>query len=396
MSAPALLDGDTDIDLPNDTLTVNTTPVAGPSFGLLTLNANGTFSYTHDGSENFTDSFTYEVSDAVGNTDTATVTITITPVNDNTPVADTESFTVLEGGTATESDLDVGTSLLDGDTDIDLPNDTLTVNTTPVAGPSFGLLTLNANGTFSYTHDGSENFTDSFTYEVSDAVGNTDTATVTITITPVNDNTPVADTESFTVLEGGTATETDLDVGTSLLDGDTDIDLPNDTLTVNTTPVAGPSFGLLTLNANGTFSYTHNGSENFTDSFTYEVSDAVGNTDTATVTITITPVNDNTPVADAESFTVLEGGTATEADLDAGTSLLDGDTDIDLPNDTLTVNTTPGLRSQLRPVDAQRQRHVQLHARRQRELQRQLHLRGQRRGRQHRYGDGDDHDHAGQ
>ena len=106
--------------------------------------------------------------------------------------------------------------MLDGDTDIDLPNDTLTVNTTPVAGPSFGVLTLNANGTFSYTHDGSENFTDSFTYEVSDAVGNTDTATVTITITPVNDNTPVADTESFTVLEGGTATETDLDVGTSL------------------------------------------------------------------------------------------------------------------------------------------------------------------------------------
>ena len=33
-----------------------------------------------------------------------------------------------------------------------------------------------------------------------------------------------------------------LDAGTSLLDGDTDIDLPNDTLTVNTTPVSGPSF----------------------------------------------------------------------------------------------------------------------------------------------------------
>ena len=213
----SLLDGDTDIDLPNDTLTVNTTPVAGPSFGLLTLNANGTFSYTHNGSENFTDSFTYEVSDAVGNTDTATVTITITPVNDNTPVADTESFTVLEGGHGHRSGPGRRhNSLLDGDTDIDLPNDTLTVNTTPVAGPSFGLLTLNANGTFSYTHNGSENFSDSFTYEVSDAVGNTDTATVTITITPVNDNTPGGRRESFTVLEGGTATETDLDVGTSL------------------------------------------------------------------------------------------------------------------------------------------------------------------------------------
>ena len=60
------------------------------------------------------------------------------------------------------------------------------------------------------------------------------------------------------------------------------------------------------------------GTENFTDSFTYEVSDGAGGTDTATVTITITPQNDNDPVADNESFTVIEGGTATEADLDAG------------------------------------------------------------------------------
>ena len=103
---------------------------------MLAFNSDGTFSYTHDGSENFADSFTYEVSDAVGNTATATVSITITPVNDNTPVADTESFTVAEGGTATQADLDAGTSLLDGDTDVDLPNDTLTVDTTPVAGPA--------------------------------------------------------------------------------------------------------------------------------------------------------------------------------------------------------------------------------------------------------------------
>ena len=102
------------------------------------------------------------------------------------------------------------------------------------------------------------------------------------------------------------------------------------------------------------------------------------------------------PVADNESFTVAEGGTATEADLDVGTSLLDGDTDVDLPNDTLTVNTTPVVGAELRRPDAQRRRHVQLHARRQRELHRQLHLRSQRRGRRHRHGHGHDHDHAGQ
>ena len=50
---------------------------------------------------------------------------------------------------------------------------------------------MNGNGTFSYTHDDSEFLTDSFTYQVTDAGNHTsNTATVSITITPVNDNTP--------------------------------------------------------------------------------------------------------------------------------------------------------------------------------------------------------------
>ena len=334
----SVLANDTDTDLPNDTLTVNTAPTSGPNNGTLTLNADGTFSYTHNDSENFSDNFTYEVSDAAGVTDTATVAITVTPVNDNAPVANTESATVTEGGTVTV--LNSGaSSLLANDTDTDLPNDTLTVNTTSVSGPSNGTLTLNTNGTFSYTHDDSENFSDSFTYEVSDDAGATSTATVSIVVTPVNDNAPVANDESATVAEGGTVTV--LDSGaTSLLANDTDTDLPNDTLTVNTTPVSGPSNGTLTLNSSGTFSYTHNGSGNFTDSFSYEVSDDAGATNTATVSITITPVNDNDPVGNDDSATVAEGGTVT-ALVGGATSVLANDADADLPNDTLTVNTTP-------------------------------------------------------
>ena len=81
----------------------------------------------------------------------------------------------------------------------------MSVNTTPVSGPSFGTLILNSDGTFQYTHDGSENFSDSFVYELLDADGGvTDTATVSITITPVNDNDPVAGDDSITVAEGGT------------------------------------------------------------------------------------------------------------------------------------------------------------------------------------------------
>ena len=113
------------------------------------------------------------------------------------------------------------------------------------------------------------------------------------------------------------------------------------------TPVAGTRPRALTLNANGTFSYTHDDTENFTDSFIYQVDDAAGNSTTATVNITITPVNDNNPAVPDNSFTVNEGGTATEADLDSGANLLAGFTDTDLPFDSQTVDLT---QSSLHPI----------------------------------------------
>ena len=327
----SVLANDTDTDLPNDTLTA--VLVAGPAHGNLTLNGNGTFSYTHDDSEVFTDSFSYQVTDAGNHTsNTATVSITITPVNDNTPVANADSITVAEGGTASLL-VDGNLSVLANDTDTDLPNDSLTAAL--VAGPAHGNLTLNGNGTFSYTHDNSEFLTDSFTYQVTDAGNHTsNAATVSITITPINDNTPVANADSITVAEGGTASS--LAGGNlSVLANDTDTDLPNDTLTALL--VAGPTHGNLTLNGNGTFSYTHDDSEIFTDSFTYQVTDAGNHTsNTATVSITISPVNDNTPVANADSITVAEGGTASSL-VGGNLSVLANDTDTDLPNETLTA-----------------------------------------------------------
>ncbi len=249
--------------LGNDTGLADTpatvTLVSDVTRGSLTLNADGTFSYTHDGSENFSDAFTYRITDNDGQTSDATVTITINPVNDNDPVAVDESITVAEGGTATTL-VGGATSVLTNDTDIDLPNDMLSVLID--TDVSHGTLTLNADGTFSYAHDGSENFSDSFTYTVSDADGGvTDTGTVTITINPVNDNDPVAVDESITVAEGGTAT-TLVGGATSVLTNDTDIDLPNDMLSVLID--TDVSHGTLTLNADGTFSYdrVHDGSEN--------------------------------------------------------------------------------------------------------------------------------------
>ena len=89
-----------------------------------------------------------------------------TAFDDNLHLDEGSTTTVLVGG---------ATSLLANDTDPDLPGDTLTVTTTPVTNVSHGTLTLNANGTFSYTHDGSEFLTDSFVYQVKDAAGHSDT-----------------------------------------------------------------------------------------------------------------------------------------------------------------------------------------------------------------------------
>src|SRR5437867_3065107 len=147
--------------------TLTATKLSNPAHGSVTLNANGTFSYSHDGSETTTDSFTYNTCDNVTtpspplahpkSSGTATVSITVTPVNDP-PVANSDSATVAEGCTVTVPDSTAASAL---SLHAALPIYTLTA--TKLSDPAHGSVTLNANGTFSYSHDGSETTTDSFT-----------------------------------------------------------------------------------------------------------------------------------------------------------------------------------------------------------------------------------------
>ena len=297
----------------------------------MTLNSDGTFSYIHDGSENLSDSFTYTVFDGVNTSNEATVTITVSGVNDNIPVAVDDAITVAEGGTATTLVGGSGT-VLNNDTDADAPGDTLTVNL--VDDVANGTLTLNSDGTFTYIHDGSENLSDSFTYTVFDGVNTSNEATVTITVSAVNDSIPIAVDDAITVAEGGTATTLVGGSGT-VLNNDTDADQPGDTLTVSL--VDDVANGTLTLNSDGTFSYIHDGSENLSDSFTYTVFDGVNTSNEATVTITVSGINDNSPVANPDSIVLDEGGTATTL-VGGANSVLANDTDADQPGDTLTVN----------------------------------------------------------
>ena len=176
----------TDSDVPADT--INYTITGGADAAKFSLNlTSGALSFlAAPDFENPTDAGlnnVYEVevtaNDGNGGTDVQLISVTITPVNDNTPVAVAETATVAEGGTVTI--LDGGaTSVLDNDTDADAPGDTLTavLDSGPANGASF---TLNADGTFSYQHDGTENLSDSFSYHVFDGVNNGNTVVVNIT-----------------------------------------------------------------------------------------------------------------------------------------------------------------------------------------------------------------------
>lgn len=305
--------GGSDID--GDTLSFN---ISGtPSNGTVVLNtASGAFTYTPNNGHHGSDSFIVSVSDGNGGIVYSTVTIGIAPIND-APLGTDDSIRVAEGGIATTL-AGGATSLLTNDIDPD--NDPLEV--VLVSGPSHGSLVLNSNGTFSYTHDGSETTSDSFTYRPNDGTEDGNLVTVNIQVTPVND-APVSVADSISVAEGGTATVL-ASGGTSLLANDTDAEGNN----LAAILVSGPSNGTLTLNANGTFSYVHNGSETSSDSFTYKANDGSADGNIVTVTIGVTPVND-APAAIGDSFTVDEDGSVT-------INVLANDTDSDNPSLTIT------------------------------------------------------------
>ncbi|WP_404713045.1 Ig-like domain-containing protein [Sphingomonas sp. MMS24-J13] len=316
-----------DTDADGDALTVTqidgtaidaTHPVAVAG-GVISLGADGKLTFTPAANYNGTPSFTYTVSDGHGGTSTATVNLTVNPVND-APVATSDAFTTNED---TPTTFDVRTN----DTDVD--GDALTVTqidgtaidaTHPVAVAG-GVISLGADGKLTFTPAANYNGTPSFTYTVSDGHGGTSTATVNLTVNPVND-APVATSDAFTTNED---TPTTFDVRTN----DTDVD--GDALTVTqidgtaidaTHPVAVAG-GVISLGADGKLTFTPAANYNGTPSFTYTVSDGHGGTSTATVNLTVNPVND-APVATSDAFTTNED-TPTTFDVRTNDTDADGD-----------------------------------------------------------------------
>src|SRR5262249_22029364 len=144
--------------------------------------------------------------------------------------------------------------------------------------PGHGKLTLNADGSFTYTPDANFNGTDSFTYKASDGERDSGTATVSITVNAAND-VPTANDDSDTRTDGTTLTAS----APGVLANDTDVD--GDSL--KAVLVSGPANGTLTLNDDGSFTYKANAGFTGTDSFTYRASDGSDSGNTATVSLVV-------------------------------------------------------------------------------------------------------------
>lgn len=286
---------------------LSATLIAGPAHGALQLHANGTFSYTPDANYYGPDSFTYQASDGALNSGVATVTLSITRVND-APVGMSDTYSINQN----QSLLVTGPGVLLNDSDVD--GDALTV--VLVAQPLHGTLDFKPNGSFTYTPDANYFGADSFTYRVNDGLTNSSNTTVNLSISGAN-HVPVSANDSYTTIEDTTLT---ILAVTGLLSNDSDAD--GNTLTASV--VAQPSHGILVVAANGSLVYTPDANFTGTDTFSYAASDGTASGTAAIVTITITGVNDD-PESTNDSFT-----TAEDAPLNISASgVLANDTDVD-------------------------------------------------------------------
>lgn len=316
ITTTSVLDNDTDVDA--DGLTAEL--VATTTNGTLSLASDGTFAYQPFANFDGQDSFTYRAFDGLGYSNTATVTITVNPVND-VPVitsdggGDTAAINVAEGTTAvttvTATDDDTSDPMdyfIIGGADADkFELDAITGVLSFVTAPDAG----------TPTDAGGDNVYDVIV-QVTDYI-DSDTQAIAVTVFDPDQNAApesVNDVYAFDEDQSFIAV-----AGTGVLANDTDADMDDLTAVL----VSGPTHGSLTLNADGSFSYTPDSNYNGTDTFSYRASDGFTTGNIATVTLTINPVNDapeitsnggdaTAEISIAENSTLVTTVTATDID----------------------------------------------------------------------------------
>ncbi|MEQ3664313.1 Ig-like domain-containing protein, partial [Olleya sp.] len=315
-----VLTNDEDFEGDIQTVTANTNPTNGS----VTIDAAGNYTYTPNAGFTGEDTFTYTICDD-GNPqacDTATVYIEVLPESgpeNEAPIANADTATTPEG---TPVDIVV----LANDFDPDADPIIITNNTTP----DNGTVTVNTDGTITYTPNDGFIGEDTFEYTICDNASPAlcDTATVTVTVQPdgtpntTNANDDAYNTTPTTPLTG------------NVLENDNDIE--GNTQTVTTTTVTTAQGVTVTIDANtGVFTYTPNAGYVGTDSFVYTICDngTPQACDQATVYLTVGGIANTTDaIADINNTFV---GQAVSG------NVLTNDEDFEGDIQTVTANTNP-------------------------------------------------------
>ncbi|NNF55448.1 MAG: tandem-95 repeat protein, partial [Acidimicrobiales bacterium] len=266
------------------------------------VDASGTLTYTPAANANGSATVTVNVSDdggtALGGVDTSadqTFVITVNAVND------APSF--VKGADETVDEDDPAQTVVGWATAISVGpvnESSQSITGFNVSNDNNGLFAaqpaVDASGTLTYTPAGDANGSATVTLSVSDdggtALGGVDTSadqTFVITVNAVND-APVAVADAGYSLAEGATLDTSVSGDPLVVANDTDAELDSLTAVLDVGPVNASAF---TLNADGSFTYTHDGSETTSDSFTYFANDGTTNSaSSVSVSITISPVND--------------------------------------------------------------------------------------------------------
>ena len=296
-------------------------------YGVLTIGADGSYRYVAnnpsedplDAGETVTDTFAYTVSDGTA-TDTANLVFTVIGVNDP-PTAANNTVTINENATKTFAAGEFNFADVNGDDVLD--------HITIVTLPATGTLTLSgaavnagddiaadqiANLVYTPVADENGDPYTSFTFTVNDGTADSASSyTMTIDVTPVND-APTAADDTIAAISGTDATGT-------VLNNDSDPDGTTPTVSaIETGSTAGGgtpgtvgtalagTYGALTLNEAGGYTYVVDadnadvlalgaGDDPLTETFTYTITDG-SQTDTATITVNVSGVNDAPTAAD--------------------------------------------------------------------------------------------------
>ncbi|WP_350608831.1 Ig-like domain-containing protein, partial [Pseudoalteromonas sp. AC40-MNA-CIBAN-0181] len=278
-AAPILINvlaNDSDVD--GDSLTIS---AASADIGSVSV-VDNQIQYTPAADDNGLATVTYTVSDSNGGASTTTLTITITPVND-APIANADSATMAEDAAP------ILINVLANDSDVD--GDSLTISATSA---DIGSVSVVGNQ-IQYTPAPNANGLATVVYTAIDSNGGASTATLSITITLVNDE-PIANTDTATM---------DEDAAPLLIDvlvNDTDAD--SDSLSITAASVDSGSVSVV----DNKLQYTPAANTNGIVVVSYTVNDGNNATDTGSLSITITPIND-APVASNQGFNISENAT---------------------------------------------------------------------------------------